>query len=56
MIDVEEYFYTACHYLKVKCENTLREHLRIDKVFRKKQCFYLNYHKLSIKSYVLDVY
>ena len=23
---------------------------------QKDQCFYLNYHKFSIKSYVLDVY
>ena len=35
---------------------TLRERLRIHKVFTKDQCFYLNYHKFSIKSYVLDVY
>ena len=34
----------------------LRERLRIHKVFTKYQCFYLNYHKFSIKSYVLDVY
>ena len=26
------------------------------RVFTKVQCFYLNYHKFSIKSYVLDVY
>ena len=26
------------------------------KVFTKDQCFDLNYHKFSIKSYVLDVY
>ena len=25
-------------------------------VFTKDQCFYLNYHKVVIKSYVLDVY
>ena len=36
--------------------NTLRERLRTHKVFTKDQCIYLNYHKLSIKSYVLDVY
>ena len=35
---------------------TLRERLRTHKVFTKDQCFYLNYHKFSIKSYVLDVY
>ena len=34
----------------------LRERLRTHKVFAKDQCFYLNYHKFSIKSYVLDVY
>ena len=35
---------------------SLRERLRTYKVFTKDQCFYLNYHKFSIKSYVLDVY
>ena len=35
---------------------TLRERLRTHKVFTKDQCFYLNYHKFSIKSYVVDVY
>ena len=35
---------------------TLRERLRTHKVLTKDQCFYLNYHKFSIKSYVLDVY
>ena len=34
----------------------LRERLRTHKVFTKDQCFYLNYHKFSIKSYVLDMY
>ena len=34
----------------------LRERLRTHKVFTKDQCFYLNYHKFCIKSYVLDVY
>ena len=34
----------------------LRERLRTNKVFTKDHCFYLNYHKFSIKSYVLDVY
>ena len=37
-------------------EMTLRERLRTHKVFTKDQCFYLNYHKFSIKSYVVDVY
>ena len=37
-------------------EHTLHEGLRTHKVFTKDQCFYLNYHKFSIKSYVLDVY
>ena len=36
--------------------STLRERVRTHKVFTKKRCFYLNYHKFSIKSYVLDVY
>ena len=35
---------------------TLRERLRTPKVFTKYQFFYLNYHKFSIKSYVLDVF
>ena len=35
---------------------TLRERLHTDKVLTKDQCFYLNYHKFSIKSYVVDVY
>ena len=34
----------------------LRERLRTHKVFTKDQSFYLNYHKFSIKSYVVDVY
>ena len=34
----------------------LRESLRTHKVFVKDQCFYLNYHNISIKSYVADVY
>ena len=37
-------------------KRALRESLRTHKVFTKDQCFYLNYHKISIKSYVLDVY
>ena len=35
---------------------SLRERLRTHKIFTKDQCFYLNYSKFSIKSYVLDVY
>ena len=34
----------------------LRKRLHTHKVFTKDQRFYLNYHKFSIKSYVLDVY
>ena len=34
----------------------LRECLRTHTVFTKDHSFYLNYHKFSIKSYVLDVY
>ena len=34
----------------------LRERLRTYKVFTKDQCFYLNHHKFSIKSFVLDMY
>ena len=34
----------------------LRERLRTNSVFTIDQSFYLNYHKFSIKSYVLDVY
>ena len=37
-------------------KSSLRERLRTHKVFTKDQCFYLNYHKFSIKSYVLVVY
>ena len=36
--------------------DALRERLRTHKVFTKDQWFYFNYHKFSIKSYVLDVY
>ena len=35
---------------------TFLERLRTHKVFTKYQCLYLNYHKFSIKSFVLDVY
>ena len=38
------------------CLLSLRERLRTHKVFTKDHYFYLNYHKFSIKSYVLDVY
>ena len=41
---------------KVKGKQSLCERLRNHKVFTKDQCFYLNYHKFSIKSYVLDVF
>ena len=34
----------------------LPESFRTHKVVTKDQSFYLNYHKFSIKSYVLDVY
>ena len=34
---------------------TLCERLCTHKLFTKDQCFYLNYHKFSIKSYVMDV-
>ena len=34
----------------------LRGRLRTHKVFTKDQCFYLNHHKFSIKSYVVDVF
>ena len=43
-------------YTPVNVGNSLRGRLRTHKVFTKDQCFYLNYHKFSIKSYVLDVY
>ena len=39
-----------------KRDNSLDEHLRTHKVLTKDQCFNLNYHKFSIKSYVLDVF
>ena len=56
----KEHFYGAttgfqnlhCKYLFI----TLCERLHTHKVFTKDQCFYLNYHKFSIKSYVVDVY
>ena len=49
-----------CYILRFShgCKNdyALRERLRTHKVFKKRPVFYLNYHKFSIKSYVLDVY
>ena len=39
-----------------KIKQSLRESLRTHKFFTKDKCFYLNYHKFSIKSCVLDVY
>ena len=37
---------------RVHCSwSTLQECLRTHKVFTKDQCFYLNYHKFSIKSF-----
>ena len=35
---------------------SFRERLCTHKVFKKDQCFYFNYRKFFIKSYVLDVY
>ena len=35
---------------------SLRERLRTHKIFTKDHFFTFNYHKFSIKSYVLDVY
>ena len=46
-------------YFMLKCGKmaySLRERLRIHKDFTKDHYFYINYHKFSIKSYVLDVY
>ena len=37
------------------CFGSLRERLRTHKTYTKDQSFYLNYHKFSIKSYVLEV-
>ena len=41
---------------KILNREALRERLRTHKVFKKDQWFYINYHKFSIKSYVLDLY
>ena len=44
-------------YSKYCCSpSALLERLRTHKVLTKDQCFYLNYYKFSVKSYVLDVY
>ena len=51
----KSYIYTG-ENVRYKLFSTLRERLRTHKVFTKDQCFYLNYHKFSIKSYVLYVY
>ena len=44
------------NYFLLRFFLSLRERLRTHKSFTKDQCFNLNYHKFSIKSYVLDVY
>ena len=49
-------FYGELMVAKTKRHCSLRERLRTHKVFTKRPVFYLNYHKFSIKSYVLDVY
>ena len=41
--------------VKAGFPKSITERLSTHKVFTKDQCFYLNYHKFSIKSYVLDV-
>ena len=41
--------------LNTAVKHILRERLHTHKIFTKDQCFYLNYHGFSIKSYVLDV-
>ena len=46
-------YYNLFNFYRI---DTLRERLHTHKVFTKDQCFYLNYHNFSIKSYVLDVY
>ena len=47
-------------YLAYLCGDLLNVHYVnvsvLIKFSKKDQCFYLNYHKFSIKSYVLDVY
>ena len=54
MAQVTKYRYV--HQTETCITQTLRERLRAHKVFTKDQFFYLNYHKFSITSYVLDVY
>ena len=44
------------YYEELTVFHPLCERLRTHKVFAKDQCFYLDYHKFSIKLYVLDVY
>ena len=44
------------YYEELTVFHPLREHLRTHKAFTKDHCFYLDYHKFSIKFYVLDVY
>ena len=51
--DISEYVDVRAVYFSVL--PSLRERLRTHKDFTKYQCFYLNYHKFSIK-HVLDVY
>ena len=46
----------SSYSLKGRGYTALRERLRTHVVFTNDQCFYLNYHKFSIKSYVLAVY
>ena len=59
----ESYIFIDCYihvYVNIckgiQCTVTLRERLHTHKIFTKDLCFYLNYRKFSIKSYVLDVY
>ena len=47
-------FPTLFSRLMETMNQSLRERLRTHKVFTKDQCFNLNYHKFSKKSYVLD--
>ena len=49
-------YITVTKVCVLECLCSLLERLRTHKVFTKDQRFYLNYHKFSIKSYVLDVY
>ena len=57
MSDTTIYFCGNIMLKSVKMHfSALRERFRTHKVFTKDQCFYLNHHKFSIKSFVLDVY